>query len=305
MNAAADETRPTEFMTTYNNHNSMAATPGDRQSPPYNSVDRNLTVDEVLTVLHEISFWVRSKPREDFPKMLLDDYDERCWGLKEKHMLPFFENLQDVFLFKAMRKEWLSLINAKTTMRQVAEFIAARAPYDEIKPLCILGRPCLKAGIFQTLADSTHRITGAEAHIGPSTPIRDVMNASQRYQLLGRFWYWCKDAHTIPRLSRISRLATAFWWCFAIVVVGGGFGYLAKALSDDGFPPGEIWSLLSEFALTLAFYALLALPFLWAMGWLRKNSDPLHKSVRTFRDLVVLMEPHLREWRPASAQPES
>lgn len=65
------------------------------------------------------------------------------------------------------------------TFGMIADFIAERAPYVEIEPIALLGKPCAPVGAFRAIQSVAGLHARNCSNFGPSTPIRDRLRGMQ------------------------------------------------------------------------------------------------------------------------------
>ena len=255
--------------------------------------ERQYSVEQVLEVLQGL--WPLGEDFEaalsEFAETRLNEWEDwgvvPGWWVSKKHRqrecLEVFAGLSDVFGFSATDEEWRPLANKKTTMRELAEFIAARAPYREIRPLKILGRECLEAGIFCELERTTRQIARGDACVGPSTPLRQALNKGQRERLASRLTLFFPRLSSSADLWRKSPLANAAWCCNGAVIVLTLACAGMVALSDSD-------SILAPSGCFVGMLALGLIPVLTLLGvasWVTGlGKGPFRKEIRTYRDLV-------------------
>lgn len=261
------------------------------------SEEQRYNVPQVLRILHGL--WALDgeeySPLGKFADVRLSEWDDWAfvtawWFQKQRAYLRLLHQLGELFGFHASEDEWLPLATGKTTMRQLAEFIAARAPYREIRPLRLLGRPCLEAGIFQELEQTTRQIVGRDIHVGPSTPLRQVLSNEQCGSLAFSLAFFFPNIHSAQNLWHRSRLDDAAMLSFTgmnlLAVLAGGLGCVGWLLAgNDG---------LSAFAAMPALLALLLSPVFFLavfVAWLTGlGRGPLRKEIETYRDLVNVLK---------------
>ena len=265
--------------------------------------DTRYTVDEVLAILDRIGqeFELHG-PKGWSPALRLKHWGEweGLFAPSAATYLEFLSALADMFAFEASSEEWRPLAKGDTTVAQLAEFIAERAPRVEIKPLRVLGRECLEAGLFEVLADDVRRLTGNDLQFGPSTVISDVMDRRQRTRLVWRLALLLPRVQRTPDLFAKSPFGPLFGWCFGalwLFAIGGA----ALLRSPAWIPAQTVWNgigvLLTGLALWLIpVVALLALACC-VYPALTKHRGPFHQDIRTFRDLVKALKNGLA--RPA------
>lgn len=255
--------------------------------------ERRYSVEQVLEILQGL--WPLGEDFEaaldEFAETRLDDWEDwgvvLGWWVSKKHRqrecLEVFAGLSDVFGFSATDEEWRPLANKNTTMRELAEFIAARAPYREIRPLKILGRECLEAGIFCELERTTRQIVGRDLRVGPSTPLRQTLNKGQRERLASRLTLFFPRLFSSADLWGKSPLANAAWCCGGAIVVLTLAGAGMVALSDSVSILAPLGGFAALFALGLIPVLALLSVASWVTGLAR---GPFRREIRTYRDLV-------------------
>jgi hypothetical protein len=223
--------------------------------------------------------------------MKLCDSDE--WmGLfecrRKREYRTFFQRLQRSLRFKTEDEEWADLARDKTTMRELAEFIAARAPYREIKPVSLLGRECPEAGIFCEMEQITNDILNREVHVRPSTTLRSVMSKEHCKEFASRLFLFFPDIYSAKRLWRRSRISNLAGWSVGLFIVLALGGVILLELGQR-LPWGIGTPLLvpGAFAGMGALCLLPAMPLLGllAMVW-GIGKGPFDKTIRTYRDFV-------------------
>jgi hypothetical protein len=260
------------------------------------------SVDQILTVLHRISFFAsleHDSPLVGFPEMKLGDTDD--WvGLfefrRKREYRTFFQRLQRILRFKAADEEWAELARDKTTMRELAEFIAARASYREIKPVNLLGRECLEAGIFREMDQITNDILNGEVHVGPSTTLRSVMSKEHCKELASRLFLFFPDIYSAEGLWRRSRISNLAGWCVGLFIVLALGGVILLELGQR-LPWGIGTPLLVPGAFA-GMGALCLLPVMPLLGLLTMvlgiGKGPFDRTIRTYRDLVRALKTERR-----------
>ncbi|UCF32484.1 MAG: hypothetical protein JSV78_09120 [Phycisphaerales bacterium] len=252
------------------------------------------SVDQILTVLHRISFFASleyDSPLVGLPEMKLGDTDD--WMAlfefrRKREYRAFFQRLQCLLRFKAEDEEWVELARDKTTMRELAEFIAARASYREIKPVNLLGRECLEAGIFREMEQITNDILNREVHVGPSTTLRGVMSKEHCKEFASRLFLFFPDIYSAEHLWRRSRISNLAGWSvglFIVLVLGG-----VVLLEVGQRLPWGIGALLLVPGACAGMGALCLLPVMPLLGLLAMalgiGKGPFDRTIRTYRDLV-------------------
>jgi len=256
--------------------------------------ERRYTVDQVLDILWDCyRLRPECKPRPPgFADEKVRDYEDGTpflWSTKNT-ILAFLENLATWFGFSAAEEEWGALADKRTKLRQVAEFIAARAPYREIRPLRILGSRCLDAGIFRELEHLTTQIAGEGIRIAPSTPLNEVLSKEQCGSLASRLAFFFPSIHLAENLWHRSRLETAAMLCLVaiilLVILAVGFAAVGWLLAgqDGAFAFAGLPALL---ALLLCPVCVLAALVAWLADLGR---GPFRKDIQTYRDLVNVLK---------------
>jgi hypothetical protein len=263
------------------------------------------TTEEVLGVLWATYPWKTSDdPSDTFADMRLDEYDDWCLVSRyTRAFLGFFKNLEDMFCFKATEEEWLPLAKKKTTMRELAQFIAERAPRREIRPLRILGRDCLSAGIFRQIQQVVSHVLRNDTGTAPSTPLRNALTKSQRERLRLCLYPLFPKLGADSKLWHHSLLDTltfvSFWGIVAATLLGG----LLTAIPES-WSIGPLLVVLGGF---ITFAGLLLIPVFILMlvtsGLVNRNRGPFNLRIRTFRDLVMALQDHLGRSGGAHTQP--
>lgn len=246
------------------------------------------TVEQVLEILG-VAYPAASL--EEFASYPLEDVclDRPIfYAGRESYCLQLFETFQDYFHFAATREEWLPLARDETNMRELAEFIAARASYCEVGPVRILGRHCLETGIFRELQRSTNWILRRSARIAPDTRLDDVLNDAQGKLLLGRLTVLFRGDRE-PNLHRSSPLSIAAWVCFALVLALAALGGLPFTL-------GIYWGvdLFAAIGGIFMAFSLYLIPVFIVLGIAAViagiGKGPFHKNIKTYRDLVYALK---------------
>jgi hypothetical protein len=198
--------------------------------------------------------------------------------------------IEDMFGFTSGSEDWSSLATSTASVGDLAEFIAARAPRRLIKPVNILGRKCDKAAIFRMLEETTHELVGAGVAIGPSTPLADALKKDQIEKLLTRarlYFPYLRSAKELWYRSRLSKFAEICVGTIILLTAISVAAGLGKEVSTFGSILGGLtaWG-----ALLLILAILVVLPILFIARWaLRMNTGPLSGRIRTYRDLVEIL----------------
>jgi hypothetical protein len=154
-------------------------------------------------------------PLRDYEEML----DEGCDGeLFERVMNEYFEvdftaRDWDPILSQLYESfpgaDWWNALCGRTrtrqsepTMKTLCEFIATRAEMVELRPVTVLGTPCLSAGAFLTVRTLLAGSGADVSRLGPSSPLEPYFG---RHEL--QFWRELPKLApgTLPPLRRESR----------------------------------------------------------------------------------------------------
>ncbi len=258
-------------------------------------------VDRVLDVL-----WRNSEAGQEdesqidkFAEITLDncgDYEILFALTKRQRQCAWSKALkqwESVFGFRATAEEWSEVAGPKTTMRKLATFIAARADLREVRPVELFGRRCLEAGVFRELERATAWITGLEERIGPSTRLRSALRHRQLRQFASRLralfpWVTSSNgqlwnAHVLYRIGWGSLSAATLG--MAITEVLGWIG--------ERFDASVFVGLVGAALFATVLSALAAMIFLPAGLIWGSIQGPFRLRIRTFRDVVEAIAPHL------------
>ena len=244
------------------------------------------TVKQVLEVLRRIAPYHADYPMDRFRAVQLWDYAEDPLRRSYRQL---FSMLEDMWCVGATEDEWQALAdNDEITVLQLAEFISQRAPLCEIRPLRILGRDCLEAGIFREVAAAAIRITGTSTEVGPSTALKDALDKRQLERLKNRLWLYFPSIHSIPRL-----LHESVWQTLGAIGALAVFGLTFLSLFTHVGTDSLLRQVLFSIGAISAAFALWLLP-LWILvlilGWvLNRNRGPFRDEIQTFRDLVMAL----------------
>ena len=134
------------------------------------------TPEYVLAVLnshHRFGCQVNFGSEPD--EMLTFDMTVSAWR-SEAELLPWSqlaESFNKYWGMNCSQDEWRGVLKPerKRTLRDVCEFVAARAVQPKVRPSAIFGRDCLSAGVFLTLRSQLNEQGINVAELRPSTPL--------------------------------------------------------------------------------------------------------------------------------------
>lgn len=241
---------------------------------------RPMTPDEVLEVL-------RSWTDDDAGSSITFDTTVREWinCLNDDWIDDPAPSLNLVFETSPAKAEWKQVLRPEKTrhLRDLCEFIAARATIPTINPVAVFGRPCLPAGAFRTLKAELARRGADVQDLGPSTVLEPFLKRNAE----AFFGVFAKLAPRVLSLHRTEdRLCFRFFRAMCLIGIPTMFlGFLAE---------WACWQ-LAPFAVALGA-ALLLIGYLGSSitGSLRPRRAWLEGLV-TFRDLITyLLNP---KWR--------
>ena len=245
------------------------------------------SAEQVLDILHA---WHTSAEGEELgcdeftALRLVDLLDPEPLASRKRAYSRFFAGMADCFQFSACDDEWRPVAQKSTTMRDVAEFIAVRAPYREVAPMTILGRKCLDAGVFRELELSTEWIAGPDVRVGPSTLLNAVLKKKQRERLADRLRLLYRGLDQSPALWRTSVLETATFVCLGLLGVCP-LGSLLVGLKWMGFV------VLGACCGLVGLYLLPVIVLLFIVAGLAGiGKGPFHRDIKTYRDLVEALK---------------
>jgi hypothetical protein len=257
------------------------------------------TADEVLQILRTL--WPLAdgdaSDGDDFPAITLRDWDD--WAIvldwwcsaryRKREYAQALQTISDMFGFAATEEECEPLAQGRTTMREIAEFIAARAPYRDFAPVTILGKRCPEAGIFRELEHSTEWILGQAVRVGPSTRLDAVLSKQQRERLAGRLRVLFRGLERAPELWRKSVLGSGAWWSITLAMVCAIVGTLLAAIGAEF--PVILGGFCSALGLCMVpVFVLLAI----AAGVASIGKGPFDRGIKTYRDLVNVLKTEVR-----------
>lgn len=253
------------------------------------SIDKpdRFTTEQVLRILHSVRGTDTPEPGDVFSNTTLYDWDEwevvvGPWATRKARAnlnIGLFQNLAEVFGFEYAESEWRSLASDKTTIGQLAEFIAERAIVRRIEPSSVLGRPCHSAGVFTVLKDATERVVGHPVRIGPSSRIDETLNKAQRgrlTELLLPYYPKLYSARDLWRMSKLTDWAERCWMGCVVLTLLSMLVFLSGSLA-----------LIGAFCAVIALYLLpLAILLSITAGLVNWGKGPLRRQILTYRDLV-------------------
>ncbi len=146
------------------------------------SLKRQMTPEDVLEVFIHLQGMFGSTRPEDVLRFdmsitqwqsELELYNDTCWN--ERKWLWRF--VMDFFRVSIPYGTWKSVVKpeGKRTVRELCELIASKAMVEEIKPLSILGKPCLPAGAFLAVRNSLTDAGIDTTDLRPSTRLEPLL----------------------------------------------------------------------------------------------------------------------------------
>lgn len=172
-------------------------------------------------------------------------------------------------------EEWENLVGQHLTFGVLAQFIAERTPLVSFRPVTVMDRECLPAGVFYGIQDVIKSFTEDSKRFAPSTKIIDVIHGKS----LEKFWTQLRriTKYEVPELSATWKNA-------------GELGCLVGLL---GVPMGILILLLTENSFSFLLIPFACALIWWAFSSLYKNwVNPLPSGISTFRDLAMLIAAH-------------
>ena len=251
--------------------------------------------EQVLSVLAQV--WPRRNRglhNKSLASLSLRKWGDWDWSWGEDFLDFRFacRDIEDIFGFKTAETDWLTLATDKAMVGDLADFIAARAPRRSIHPVNILGRKCDKAGIFRMLEETTQELAGDSVRVGPSTRLAEVLNKDQIEKLTRRAQLHFPYIRSAEGLWYRSWLSGFVGVCLVVIFT------LTAINIETGFRMSEGFSFSTElgyWAGFLAFLLILGMPvillgLLTARWALRMNTGPLDGKIKTYRDLVNVLD---------------
>ena len=239
--------------------------------------DERHSTDEILRSLASVTEYPHELGR--FASTSVDDL--MAWLCWDDGMQPFYGAMEDHFGFQTEEQEWLLFSRPETTVYILADFIASKAPVRPIGAVKVLGRSCLKAGVFRMLVRHAEHVVGRVPHVGPSANLLESLSKEQLGRVLLRAGYYFPGFYASDRvwnsldLSKPAAAATAV-------------AFLSAAVLTRSAPSLAEWLLGScAIGLLLLMPALLAVALFSLPVLLLRH--PLRPGVRTYRDLVEIL----------------
>jgi hypothetical protein len=248
---------------------------------------RRMTAEEVLAVFRDRQVDWSGDPHERvgfdtrldeaIPAIGLDN--DVVWG--EDRWL--WKTVQKLFRISIPRHEWKAALRPwrRHTLGDLCELIASRASVEEIRPVTVLGRPCVAAGAFfavrGALTAARINVTGVK----PSTPLEPMLKRHWDAFLMPLFML---GPGKLPQLSTKEPVPVTLG-CRSVTL---GLLVLVLAIPAAWLNmPGLAFVAMAAFA--AVFLGVLTL----SVGTLFPPREVKLGELKTFRDLcLALVDPN-------------
>jgi len=248
---------------------------------------RQMTADDVLAVFHgyqragfgDLYEQVTSDTGLDEAIPATGLQNDVVWG--EDRWL--WKTVQKVFRVSIPRDEWKAALRpwCRHTLGDLCELIAPRATVEEIRPVTVLGRPCLPAGAFFAVRSALAGAGINVAGVRPSTPLEPMLKRYRDRFLMPLFML---EPGKLPPLSIEEPLPVTLGYRSILL----GLLVLVLAIPAAWLNmPGLVFGLMA--AAATVFLGVLTL----TVGTLFPPREVKLGELKTFRDLcLALVEPN-------------
>ncbi len=142
----------------------------------YETIKTPATAEYVFGVIQEVYRQSWELEHECEPEVILtiDSSIKDSWkGFELVDWNPFNQSLNELFGIQIDKGEWKTLLEpaSEKTLRGVCNRIAKAVFQEQIKPINLLGKTCLKGGIFLTIRSKRAQSGAPVEHLSPSSEL--------------------------------------------------------------------------------------------------------------------------------------